>query len=135
MEAEINWKIRGHDFYPPDDQLQAIPRLYATASTPIPDTVVRLHYFHGSSDWWIAELDQESGLAFGYVCLGGDSQMAEWGYVELSELEALYVSGGVFKDQNDAIAGVRNRILIERDLSWVPRTVAEIGLPGRGGRP
>jgi hypothetical protein len=62
---------------------------------------VILHYFTGSSDWWITELDAECDTyskhpeypdpdghrrAFGFVCLNGDTSCAESGYVSLPEL-------------------------------------------------
>ncbi len=46
-----------------------------------------LHFFYGGSDWWITEWDGKDTF-FGFACLNGDWQMAEWGYVSLSELKS-----------------------------------------------
>lgn len=53
------------------------------------DAVVMLHYFKGGSDWWITERDmvrEKQIQAFGYVCLNGDVQNAELGYINIDEL-------------------------------------------------
>jgi len=69
--------------------LEKCPRLYETEDTPAGDKMIHLHYFVGGSDWWIAELDPEEGLAFGFACLNGDWQMAEWGYISIDEMRAI----------------------------------------------
>jgi hypothetical protein len=117
--TELHQAIRGHDFYPPQAELAALPPLYATEATPLGDKRIGLHYFAGSCDWWVIELDQESMLAFGYACLG-DPVCAEFGYIDLSELCGLRLRSAYS--------------VIERDLHWTPRTVAEAGLPGWGIR-
>jgi hypothetical protein len=54
-----------------------------------------LHYFHGGSDWYIVERDaglpddEEQGVqrqAYGFTCLNGDKENAEWGYIAIDEL-------------------------------------------------
>ena len=47
-----------------------------------------MHYFYGSSDWYIAEIEySESSIqAFGYAILNGDLTFAEWGYISINEL-------------------------------------------------
>ena len=96
MLTETRRAERGHDFYPPADQLAAIPPPYATENTKIVDTVIHLHYLIPgcATDWWIAELDPATGLAYGYARLAGDDANAEWGYLSLPELEALHQPGG-----------------------------------------
>jgi hypothetical protein len=52
---------------------------------------VSLHYFQGSSDWYILEKDisaSEDGnfQAFGFAVLNGDRQNAELGYINIDEL-------------------------------------------------
>ena len=73
---------RCHDFLPDWDNLVAIPLLYETEAVPLDDKIIHLHYFLGGCDWYIAELDDDSWLAFGYADLN-DPQNAEWGYVSL----------------------------------------------------
>jgi hypothetical protein len=112
---------RGHDFLPPAAELAEIPALYGTEPLKAKDKIVHLHYFIGSSDWWITELDQagdafdtEAWTAFGYMRIGGADLDAEWGYVSLTELEVITVRAFV----------------IERDLYWKPGRAQEC-LPAR----
>jgi Protein of unknown function (DUF2958) len=106
---ETNRLLRGHDFLPPWEQLTAIPRLYDTESIPLPDKVIHLHFFIGGCDWWVAEIDDDEWLAFGYANLN-DPQNAEWGYFSLPELEAVVIPPG---------------FVVERDLAWRPRPARE----------
>jgi ppGpp synthetase/RelA/SpoT-type nucleotidyltranferase len=50
------------------------------------NAIVYLHYFSGGSDWYITELDKENNEGFGYVILNGDTQNAEFGYINMNEL-------------------------------------------------
>lgn len=53
------------------------------------EAAAHLHYFNGSSDWYITERDgfEEDQLqAFGFACLNGDFEMAELGYISIKEL-------------------------------------------------
>ncbi|GIJ12224.1 UvrD-helicase domain-containing protein [Micromonospora andamanensis] len=103
---------RGHPFYPPADL--AVPALYATEQQPNGDKIIYLHYFGGGNDWWIAEYDPPTGEGFGYACINGDADNAEWGYHSLVELEQIR----------------RGLLIIERDLHWTPRPARELRLPG-----
>jgi hypothetical protein len=114
--ADTQRARRGHDFYPPDHQAAAIPALYGTEDTPTGDKVLHLHYFAAACDWWIAEYDPATGAAFGYASLG-DPQNAEWGYLDLPELEQVSVRSGL--------------LIVERDLHWTPTRAADAGLPGQ----
>lgn len=53
------------------------------------DPIVYLHYFRGSTDFWITERDNVPGeqqfQAYGYANLGSDWD-AEWGYISIQEL-------------------------------------------------
>lgn len=68
-----------------------------------------LHYFAGSSDWYIFEKDSVENepqlQAFGFACLNGDEQNAELGYINISEIIACNV---------------------ELDLHYEPETLEEI---------
>ncbi|PJD95892.1 MAG: hypothetical protein CK426_09125, partial [Legionella sp.] len=57
------------------------------------DSVAHLHYFVGGCDWYITEKDMEGGVtqAYGYAVLNGDLEMAEFGYINISELLELGV--------------------------------------------
>ena len=114
MPIETRRVERGHAFYPTPDELPYIARLYATEHIPLDSKMIRLHYFTSSSDWWITEYDADSGRAFGYACLNGDAHNAEWGYIDLAELEALKVGF----------------VVVERDLDWTPTLARDATLPG-----
>lgn len=68
-------------------RIEETPPLYANEELGT-KALVRLHYFGGSTDIWLSELDEENGIAFGYTCLNGDYQNAELGYVRISEIMA-----------------------------------------------
>lgn len=72
----------------------------------IPKQIAHLHYFAGGSDWWITEVSIEERLAFGYVCLNGDWQNSELGYVNIDELTSINV--------------------VNIDLHWTPKALGEI---------
>jgi len=120
--VETQRKRRGHRFYPTKEELRATPPLYDTDGKPTAEKIVTLHYFTGSADWWIVELDPEEMIGFGYACLG-DPSMAEWGYVSLPELEELNVRHPQGFD-----------IIVERDLHWNARPASECDLPGQNAR-
>lgn len=107
---------RGHDFLPTGPDAENIPALGATEDSGVDtaDKNIVLHYMVGSCDWWLIEADLEQGLGFGYACLG-DPDLAEWGSVDLAELEAVTVGG--FH-------------VVERDLYWTVQTVRDANLPG-----
>jgi hypothetical protein len=117
--AQTQRDRRGHDFYPDDQQAAAIPPLYGTEDTPTGDKVLHLHYVAAACGWWIAEYDPATGTAFGYACLG-DPQNAEWGHLDLPELEQVSVRHGF--------------LIVERDLDWTPVRAADAALPGRHAR-
>lgn len=77
---------------PSQSRLDLIPRLYATEHIPLQDKLIHLHFFIGSSDWFVAEFDGDD-IFFGYVILNGDLQCAEWGYFSFSELTEVKVNG------------------------------------------
>lgn len=118
MLIETRRAERGHDFYPPANVLASVPALYDTEQVPAEDKTVHLHYFVADCDWWIAELDPDSGLAFGYLRLHGDDANAEWGYVSLPELEAIYQPGQVRADTAGRPVRILPRLIVERDLGW-----------------
>jgi hypothetical protein len=109
--------MRGHDFYRPTDALASVPPLYATEGQALAEKAIHLHYFTGSSDWWVIELDPAEMLAWGYVNLG-DPDCAEFGYIDLTELCGLRTCNALLP-------------VIERDLHWTVKTVAAAALPGR----
>jgi hypothetical protein len=75
--------------------IDAMPKTYETDGQG-DEAKATLHYFYGSSDWYIIEKDMcpEQYQAFGFACLNGDKQNAELGYINIEEL----VSFGVELD-------------------------------------
>jgi len=65
-----------------------VRQLYDTKGEVINDDKTHpclLHYFNPTSDWYISELHKD-GSAFGYTVLNGDTENAEWGYIDIEEL-------------------------------------------------
>ena len=109
---ETQRKRRGHAFLPPKAVLAKIPKLYGTENTEAGDKIIWVHYFSASSDHYIAELDPETGEAYGYAKLAAYPEGAEWGYVSLPELEQVNVHHGL--------------VIVERDMFWEPKKFSEI---------
>jgi len=87
----------------------ALPPLYSTEDTPCEDKQVVVKFFNplGSQTWEIVEgSQQDSGdwLLFGKCDLGYG---AEWGYVSLSELQAIKLPMGM---------GIERDICVNSDL-------------------
>jgi hypothetical protein len=107
--AETQRNRRGHDFYPPAEEMAAWPELYATdGDGPIGDKPIQAHYFQGSMDWYVAEYDPVTTRMFGYTDLGMGG--GEWGYTMLDDVEKLRGQMG---------------FPIERDLDFKPGTPAK----------
>ena len=76
----------------------ALPPLYSTEDTPCEDKQVVVKFFNpmGSQTWEIVEgsyqEDMDTWLLFGKCDLGYG---AEWGYVSLSELQAIKLPMGM----------------------------------------
>lgn len=58
---------------------QDIPKLYEQDGKG-KNAVCYLHYFVGGTDWYITEWNRDNEF-YGYVCLNGDWEMAEFGYI------------------------------------------------------
>jgi len=89
------------------ETVTTMPKTYETDGMG-DDVTIRLHYFHGGSDWWITErdsIDDEQAQAFGYARLHGDTENAELGYISIIELV---------------------KYNVELDLYWEPITLGEL---------
>ena len=71
-----------------------IPPLYATEATPVENKVIcaRLFALASAATWFIVEFDPEECIAFGYADLD-NSTCAEWGYIDIRELDSLRLLG------------------------------------------
>lgn len=115
MIIELNREYRDHNFLP--DDISHIPVLYETEEVEADDKIIHLHFHIPHSmqafDWWIAELRPEENLAFGYACLNGDAQNAEWGYINLEELENI-------------LASRPEPVVVVREVDFVPKPWHEV---------
>ena len=68
-------------------RIEAMPVIGGQEDSDAAQTVY-LHYFLGASDVWVLEKDVGGGVeqVFAFALLNADYQMAELGYVDLSEL-------------------------------------------------
>jgi hypothetical protein len=122
---------RGHRFLPPPEVLSQIPGARQTESTAAEDKTIWLHYFSAASDHYIAEVWQEPEsqgeparwMGFGYARFAAFPDLAEWGYIDLDELEQVRVDGP---------GGLP--VIVERDLAWQPKPFREIQ-PEAAGAP
>jgi|GEM_PF-1832531 len=96
--------------------IRDMPVLYGTESTTSKDKLLLLHYFYGSSNWYIIEKageeDGQDAEAFGYAILNGDDENAEWGYIDISEL--------------------RNSGKVELDFYFEPMRFSELNISANG---
>ena len=51
-----------------------------------------IHYFIGSSDWYVCEVDEDN-VGFGFAIINGDTQNAEYGYIDLNDVITLTLNG------------------------------------------
>jgi hypothetical protein len=81
-ESEFFQRVGG-----PRATLEAMPVIGGQEDSDAAQTVY-LHYFLGASDVWVLEKDVGGGVeqVFAFALLNADYQMAELGYVDLSEL-------------------------------------------------
>ena len=90
------------------------PPLGATEGQPEEVAKVALHYFGGNSDWYIKELDLETGEAFGFAVLNGDTENAEYGYINLRELaRSNYAQLDLYWDANTTMLDIKKKHDIE----------------------
>jgi len=77
---------------PSKERLDKIPRLYETEKISLKEKQIYMKFFLDASDWFVAEFDGQD-MFFGFVCLNGDLEIAEWGYFSLTKLKTLNSSG------------------------------------------
>ena len=86
-EQEIKSGLRDEPLFLDDlnNAYKLVPPEYEPIGTGM-NKVAFFHYFYGGSDWYITELDKKSNYAMGYVILNGDTQMSEYGSININEL-------------------------------------------------
>ena len=101
---------------PSKKELAKIPKLYSTENIPLKDKIIHMHFFLCNSDWYIAEYDGYD-IFFGFVCLNGCKDLAEWGYIRFSELKELKANVPIKMSRNES--GFIP-LEVERDLHFKP---------------
>ena len=54
--------------------------------------MIHLYFYLKNSEWFVFEFNGHD-IFFGFVCLNGDIEMAEFGYFSLTELKPINVNG------------------------------------------
>ena len=108
---------------PTEVELAKIPRLYATENVPAKDKIIWMRFFLGNSDWFIVEYDGDDTF-FGFACLNGWTDLAEWGYISFKELKQLKVKQPIGIDGQKALMPLE----VDRDLNWMPRKAVNVSL-------
>lgn len=106
-----SYRQRRHYDFITKSMITGIPVLYATEHVPAAQKMIYSHFFVGSCDWYVAELDPTTGDAFGHTDLG--LGVPEWGYFNLRELEQMVMNGW---------------LVVERDIHFQPTNVRELGI-------
>jgi len=104
--------LRGYQKEEFDATIETITKLVnAVPDSDAPDFVdesggiAYLHYFYAGCDWWIKDYSTHDRCFFGYAVINGDTEMAEYGYMDMDEL------------LNDG--------RIELDFYWTPKNIVE----------
>lgn len=113
---EVNREQRGHDFY--GGTLMEAPNREAmnTEGKPLADLPIYAHFFGSSQDWYVAAWDRDTGIAWGFVCLG-NPQDAEWGSFYLPEVEAVLIPVRLM-GLSENPKGINLTTVVERELDW-----------------
>lgn len=118
---------RGHSIKPDATTLAVVPPLYATDGVRAEDKIVFAHYFAGSCNWYLMELDQDEWLAFGWCDLG--QGYPELGYFSLHELASIKAEGRVcYVEGGRTVREGTMPIYVERDLHWTAARFGDLQL-------
>jgi hypothetical protein len=109
---------------PTDTELAKIPRLYETEDVSVKDKIIHIHFFLGNSDWYIAEYDGDDTF-FGFVCLNGWKDCAEWGYISFNVLKELKVKAPV-SVYGEKVGHIP--LEVDRELNWTLKKASKIAL-------
>lgn len=109
---------------PSEKELAKIPRLYSTENLPFKEKNIHLHFFLCNSNWYIAEFDGDD-IFFGFVCLNGWKELAEWGIVSFKELKELKINAPITIHNNKSVF---MPLEVDRNLYFKPKKAYEIEL-------
>ncbi len=108
---------------PSEQLLSKIPKLYETESVEASEKLIYLHFFLCNSDWYIAEFDSKDTF-FGFVCLNGWKDLAEWGNIPFKELKELKVEQPIVVEDKREVMFLE----VEYDEYWMVRKAKDIKL-------
>jgi len=109
---------------PSAQELNQIPKLYDSEDVPAKDKMIYMHFFIARSDGVVAEFDGDV-IFFGFACLNGWKDCAEWGYISFNELKELKVKAPI--SVNGEKAGFMP-LEVDRELNWKPKKACEVTL-------
>jgi len=108
---------------PSVEKLRKIPKLYETDGVEAKEKVIHMHFFVAQSDWFVAEFDGKD-IFFGFVCLNGWKELAEWGYFSFQELKDLKVKQPFVLDGERHVVELE----VEFDEFWDIREAKDVKL-------
>jgi len=94
-------------YEPSEEELDEIPKFYATREVPYEHTKLHMHFNLGSFDWYAAEYNPAVERFYGMVTLDQDFNSERWGYINYPMLRDLKTKSG---------------LEVERDVHWKPQT-------------
>ena len=99
-EKEIERGVRDEPLFLDDlnEAYKLVPPIYGQDGKRM-NAVAYFHYFAGGSDWYITEYNKDTNEAYGYVILNGDTQMSEFGYIDIAGLTGK-MNVNIFKQPN-----------------------------------
>ena len=97
--------------------LSKMPKLYEPENVEAKEKIIYLHFFVGSSDWFVAEYDGED-VFFGFACLNAWKDCAEWGYMSFEKLRDLKV--------RHSLGGKAWYLEVEFDMWWDVRKAKDV---------
>ena len=101
--VEPHRELRGHDFFPPVEEMAQVPEIIVARTTPPAERMLLVHYFTTYCDWFIAGFDPRTGIAYGYID-DPELDISLWGRIDLNGL-----------------CGELTPELVWRDLEWRPQ--------------
>ena len=115
---------------PPASTLAELPRLYETDDTMVDDKIIHVHFFIGSSHWYMAEYDPAERMFFGFAILAGDQMNAEWGYVAYDDLLEICIDAEtelrIVAEGDDQVGSIRIPVEVLYDEYWTPKPFRDI---------
>ena len=115
---------------PPASTLDALPRFYETDDILVEDKIIHVHFFIGTSHWYIAEYNPDERIFFGFAILAGDQMCAEWGYIPYDELVAIRIDANteltIVAEGEDQVGEIQIPVEVLYDEYWTPKPFRDL---------